>query len=321
MNKRQALEIGYFVRGANLYYYRFLLFLLFISSGCTYVSNQVEDAGNFLARQVGFVSDESKYSKDQQRQNALELITPEQEYYIGRAVAARILQRFPSTSNHELQRYVELTGNALLVNDGAGAPFGGYHFHVVESEQLNAISAPGGYIFITSGFLKSLKSEDQLAAILAHEVTHIKEKHGLKTLQNDSLLAEISVLGLAAGGLSCVEALAQATVIFSHLVDGLIDTLLESGYSHEFEYQADQGSYERLFNNGYQPQAIFSALYVIQQTEETGKNGSSGWFSTHPSVAERIAKLNSQQPLGSADSGVFGVEKRNKRWLRFVKGS
>jgi len=296
-----------------------LISLAVVMSGCSFVSSQILDAGNYIAKKVGLVSEDSSYSQDKQRENALEIITPEEEYYIGRAVAARILQRFPSATDPNLQKYVQLIGQALVISDGAGAPFGGYHFRVIESNQLNAISAPGGYVFITTRFLRSLESEDQLAAILAHEVAHISMRHGLKTLKDTSLLAEVSGLGLASSGLSCIEALAQATVIFSHLVDGLVDTLLESGYSQEYEYQADQGSYERLFKSGYQPQAIFNALKVIENSEEAAKNAG-GWFGTHPSVAERVAKLKSFETLTSRDLSETGLNIRLQRWEQFLKG-
>lgn len=296
-----------------------LLLLAVVTSSCTFVSNQIVDAGNFIAQKVGLISEESNYSQDEQREQALEIITPEQEYYIGRAVAARILQRFPSAVNPDLQKYVQLVGQALVLSDSRGAPFGGYHFRIIESNQLNAISAPGGYVFITTRFLRSLESEDQLAAILAHEVAHISGRHGLKTLKNTSLLAEVAGLGLASGGLSCIEALAQATAIFSHLVDGLVDTLLESGYSQEFEYQADQGAYERLFKTGYQPQAIFSALQVIENSEEAAKNAG-GWFGTHPSVVERVARLKSLETSTSVDLSESGFNLRLERWGQFLKG-
>lgn len=257
-------------------------------SGCAYVSKQVQDAGTFLGRTVGIVPDREEFTPEKQRAQATAVISPEQEYHIGRAVAARILARFKSDPNEDHQHYLQLIGAALISSGVAAETFAGYHFKVIESDNINAISAPGGYIFVTTGFLKALNEEDQLAAVLAHEISHVSRHHGIKMLQGSDDFSALTSLGLAAGNLNCAEALAQATVIFSHLVDNLIDTLLERGYSKDMEYEADGDAAALMKATGYLSGALLEALSALESAKSPH---SGGWFSTHPAVEDRLQRL------------------------------
>lgn len=260
----------------------------------------IQDAGNYLGSAVGIVPGKESYTAEEQSKQATTLISPEQEYHIGRAVAARILARFKAVNDSGAQEYIQLVGAALTTSELAKETFGGYHFIVIESDNLNAISAPGGYVFITSGFLKKLASEDQLAGILAHEIGHVGGRHGIKMLQQTEDFSQLSSLGLAAGGLNCVEALAQATLIFSQLVDNLIDTLLKSGYSQDLEFEADQSAAELLRATGYSPAGLAGALHALDAVMPRGSEGG-GWLDTHPALSDRLEKLGLKDRAADPD--------------------
>ncbi|HHF43560.1 MAG TPA: peptidase M48, partial [Candidatus Aminicenantes bacterium] len=91
-------------------------------------------------------------------------ITEEEEYYIGRSVAATILATYPALNNSRLTRYVNRVGQAVGVYSDRPEIFAGYHFLVLDSNEINAMAAPGGFIFITKGLLRLCRNEDMLAA-------------------------------------------------------------------------------------------------------------------------------------------------------------
>jgi len=108
-------------------------------------------------------------------QKAFEQITPEQEYYIGRAVGANILAMYKiDNSRPAMTAYVNKIANALVINSERPEIFNGYHANILDSDEINAFATSGGHIFITRGLIDSAASEDELAAVIAHEVAHIQ---------------------------------------------------------------------------------------------------------------------------------------------------
>jgi beta-barrel assembly-enhancing protease len=300
--------------------YFFTFLFIPILSGCTLVTDQIQGAGNYLAEQIGLIEPEKSYSSDEQLSNSTSVITLEQEYYIGRAVAAQILERFKPLNNEQLQKYVRSVGLTLANSTESKATFSGYHFLIIESEQLNAISAPGGFIFLTTGFLKKLESEDQLASVLAHEIAHVSLQHGIKVVKESSDYKDLVALGLSAGSLNCVEALSQATLIFSQFVDKMVDTLLESGYSQEFEFEADAMATRVMSAAGYQAPTILAALDIIRETEQKSASRG-GWFDTHPSVDDRVAQLN-QLGIIAVNGDISSYQSfRKDRFLKAISGA
>lgn len=112
-------------------------------------------------------------------QRATAEITPRQEYYIGRAVAATILKQYRPWNHPAANAYVNKVGQSLALVSDAPQTFGGYHFLVLDSPEINAFAAPGGLILVSRGLLACCGSEDELAAVLAHEISHVQLKHGL----------------------------------------------------------------------------------------------------------------------------------------------
>ena len=113
--------------------------------------------------------------------------TETEEADIGRVVAARILKTYPLSDNDMLQQYVTLVGKTVAAY--SARPTLDWHFAVVDSDVVNAISAPGGFVFITTGALKQMHSEAELASVLGHEIAHITQKHVLKEIKRANLMA------------------------------------------------------------------------------------------------------------------------------------
>ena len=101
-----------------------------------------------------------------------------QEYFMGRAVAALAIEKSQLyTSDAALERYVSLVGHSVAFESDRPETYKGYTFGVLDADEPNAFCAPSGFIFVTKGLLKQMKSEDELAGVLAHEIAHVALRH------------------------------------------------------------------------------------------------------------------------------------------------
>ncbi|MFM7144598.1 MAG: M48 family metalloprotease, partial [Alphaproteobacteria bacterium] len=125
-------------------------------------------------------------------------VTPEQEHFIGRSVAAEIVAK-PSmrvSGNAKLGDYVSDVGQAIVLSSpSVSETFQGYRFTLMESSTVNAIAAPGGYVFVTRGLVGDALSEDELAAVLAHEIAHVQLHHGLSAIRESNLVEAANIVG------------------------------------------------------------------------------------------------------------------------------
>ncbi|NDC39053.1 MAG: peptidase M48, partial [Proteobacteria bacterium] len=159
--------------------------------------------------------------------------------------------------------------------------------------------------------------EDVLAAVLAHEVTHVAKQHGLKSIRAGTILDRLLDQGVPLASIDCAQVFLQGSLLFASLVDDLVDNLVQKGYSREMEFEADAGALEITNYTGFNPQALDT---MLSRLEEIEKDKSGGWFSTHPSPSERIAKADAV--LGTLTTDEFfkgGLENRNKRFKKVMK--
>lgn len=215
--------------------------------------------------------------------SATHQINEEEEYYIGRAVAANILSQYPLWKNAEATHYLNLIGKALVLQSARPEIFGGYHFSLLDTTEANAFSAPGGIIFLTRGIVDLAGSEDELAAILAHEIQHVVAKDPLKAIKSQRM----KTLGTFAAG----EAMGSGNRVLGIFQDSVLDisgTLLQKGYSRGQEKSADLGALELLAATGYERGALLSMLEKVKAIEKKKAKA----FSAHPSAAKRIAYVS-----------------------------
>ena len=235
-------------------------------------------------------------------------ITPEQEYYIGRTVAATVLMGYKPLQNDALNGYLNEVGQALAQFSDRPETFGGYHFLVLDSDDINAFAAPGGLILATRGLLKCCQTEDQLAAVLAHEVGHVEKLHGLRAIRTGRLNSALTTLAVEAGKNLAGQQLADVTKAFDESINDISSTLMNSGYSRKLEYEADAAAIAILKKAGYQPGALVSMLENMAKTWDSSRHD---FAATHPAPADRIAQL---QKLGVASS----LASANSRQQRFL---
>jgi predicted Zn-dependent protease len=243
-----------------------------------------------------------------------EEISPEEEYYIGRAVAAKILATYPLSTNQSLVRYVENVGFAVAVASDVPETFGGYHFAVLESEVPNAIAAPGGFVFVTTGLLKLLPNEDALAAVLGHEIVHVVDQHGLKSISRDRLAAAVADIAKVAASINCNELLSQSVSVFGGVVDDIVSTLLNRGYSQEQEFSADAGGMTFMARVGFDPRQMDTVLGVMTRMPPADE----GWFRSHPGPDARRAEVKALLEKRGFRGYVGGSMERRERYRGVV---
>jgi predicted Zn-dependent protease len=208
------------------------------------------------------------------------------ERAIGESLALEGLQRFGNpVKNEALQRYVNLVGNSLATNSKrATIP---YQFAVLDSRVQNAFAVPGGVIFISRALVSILDDEAELAAVLAHEIGHVAAKHALKSTQRAQLLQGVGTITAASVG-------GDKGKKFASAIGDMQAVLFDKGLDKDMEFEADLAAMETTYRTGYDPSAMIRVLEKLRKLEASSKEKKGSWFSTHPPISERIARLRAQ---------------------------
>ena len=221
---------------------------------------------------------------------AAEEITPEQEYYIGRAVAANILNSNKIwNGNPALTTYLNQICMAIVINSPRPDIFNGYHVVILDSNDINAFATSGGHIFVTRGLINAAKSEDALAGVIAHEVAHIQLKHGIRAIRNSRITQALIDTGTQAAGAAGMN-ITQLTDVFNESVGEIIQTMVNSGYSQAQEFEADKTAMSLMASAGYNPSGLIDMLNALKSVQTST---SSGFGKTHPKPDDRISNARS----------------------------
>ncbi len=219
---------------------------------------------------------------------ALKSITPKNEYYIGRTVSATILHDTKPCNNPKATQYVNELGQILTLFSDKPETYGGYHFIILDTDDINAFAAPGGFVLVSRGLLRCCKTEDELAAVLAHEIGHIQLNHGMKSISSGRWTkAGLTLLAETARNLTH-EQVGQLTDTFEGCVSDITKKMVKKGYDHKSEHQADKAAVEITARLGYDSSAI---VRMLEQMNERLKPDASDFATTHPSPEKRIAEV------------------------------
>jgi predicted Zn-dependent protease len=244
---------------------------------------------------------------------SIEEFTPEQEYYIGRSVAAVILTKYPPYANQTSNEYLNLLGQALAQASDMPEIFRGYRFLVLNSDEINAIATPGGHIFITKGLLRCCRTEDAVAAVLAHEIGHIQLKHGIRAIKKARVTGALTTIAAESARALMPNETAMLSEAFGGAIMDITTTMINNGYSRAYEYEADNAAQIILRRIGYDPNGLEEMLMVMGKSL---KAGGAGFGKTHPAPQDRIAEI--RKKLGGKYSQVQTPEARQARFLRAI---
>ncbi|MFW5994645.1 MAG: M48 family metalloprotease [Spirochaetia bacterium] len=244
-------------------------------------------------------------------EKSFEDFTPEQEYYVGRSVAATVLENYSEYENEEANEYVASLGNVLAFFSERPSLYAGYSFQILDNDELNAFATPGGHIFVTRGMMRLARNEAELAAILAHEIAHVQESHGLQSIRTSRITAALTSAAITGAQLATNEEIGELTEVFEDSIDDITQTLFTAGYSRSSEEDADLVALEILSGAGYDPRALRSFL---EQMQEHWNPDGPGYARTHPSPQDRIDDFDDEISSGSPEVN----QRRTERFERFA---
>jgi beta-barrel assembly-enhancing protease len=268
---------------------------------------------------------------------------PSQEYYIGRGVSAAVVDAYPPADLNDpnVQRQIvylnELGGFVRessfdVTRDGAELGghvsrdakaierienltlFRGLHVGLLATDEVCAFATPGGFIWISMGAIAMCQTEDELAAIICHELGHIMMNHGMDQYRqaNQGGIADSRWAQAAFGDDN--ELFAQ----FGRLITSFADDLISSGYSRDQELEADNWGTRALAASGFDPSAMETMLKRVREYELARGGGGGGYLANHPDIDERIKAV---QELIRAEGDALripgaddGQDARNQRF-------
>jgi len=245
--------------------------------------------------------------------SAAEEINPEQEYYIGRAVAARLLSTYNVYNKKPaLTAYLNNICAAITANSPYPYIYNGYHVAILDSNEINAFATPGGHIYVTLALVNAAKNEEELASVIAHEVAHIQLKHSIKAIKNSRFTQALLVTGTAVAGTAGGMDVKQLTDVLNESFMEIVQTLVNNGYSQDQEFDADSTAMSLMAGAGYNPSGLINLLMTLGAVQKND----SGFGKTHPSPADRI--VNAQKSI-SKYKDISTNAARQKRFIAAKK--
>jgi predicted Zn-dependent protease len=244
---------------------------------------------------IGKVLDTGKKLVDSQKTTEM---SDAEEVALGEALTSSFLGASPLHADANLQRYVNRVGKWCAMH--SGRPDLPWTFAVIDTETINAFALPGGDVIVSSGLLKRLTSESELAGVLSHEIAHVVKKHQLQAIQSSQRGSALASLGkdLAADKIASrggnVIGQAAKTAAAGIAADLLKDGFFLRPLDRSMEYEADQLGVVIATRSGYDPYGLVAALEMLAQYK--GGGDAASIMSTHPPATDRIAELEKYMP-------------------------
>lgn len=208
----------------------------------------------------------------------------EEEIAIGQEIAGRLLGAAPLVADDQLQRYVNKVGTWLALQSGRTEL--DWHFGVLESEDINAFAAPGGFIFLTKGLYRKLNNEAELAGVLGHEIGHVIKQHHLSVLKKSQAI-DIGSRLLSSKLGSVGDKRGDEAI--QHLIGNGAE-IMARGLDKEAEYEADRIGVVLATRAGYDSYGLPTVLQEISHVSAQDSSVSL-LFKTHPHPDTRLSEL------------------------------
>lgn len=232
----------------------------------------------------GFVSycsttSENPVTGEQQRVH----LTPEEEIALGRQLAPQMAAQFGGVSASPQRERVRQVGERVVARSSAARTPYKYSFHLLaDRKTVNAFALPGGQVFITEALLGLLNTEDELAAVLGHEVGHVLARHSAEHLAKQQLTQTLlGAVVIGSGGDANTAQVAQ-----------LVGSLVNMKHGRDDEHESDMLGLKLMAEAGYDPRSMINVMQVLQKA--SGGSAQPEFASTHPSPANRIQRIRDE---------------------------
>jgi beta-barrel assembly-enhancing protease len=208
-------------------------------------------------------------------------ISEKDERAIGDAVSAKLIDRFGIYQDPAVTKYVTLVGTVLA--QASSRPALDWKFIVVDSEGVNAYAAPGGIVHITKGALGLIKSEAELAGVLAHELAHVTEKHTINAIKKSKMIDVGTDVAGSDGGLT--------GALVDRFADATYTMVFENAFDRDDENEADKVGAALANKVGYAPNGLIEFLNHLAARNQ-GIKQPNGLFASHPQLEDRLKRIN-----------------------------
>ena len=218
-------------------------------------------------------------------------LTVSEEEKLSRGILRHIYRQYEIIDDPAIVDYVNKVGNRIV--EGLEEPLFNYRFHVIKVDSYNAFAIPAGYIFINSGLLAAMDSEEELAGILAHEIAHVNARHISQRIERSKKIGWATMAGVAAGiliGATGGGEAAQAVTKGSQAAGAAA----QLSYSRDNEIQADQLGLIYLTDAGYGGEGLLKILRKMRTKQWFDTEQVPTYMRTHPAIDDRIIYLDGQ---------------------------
>jgi predicted Zn-dependent protease len=222
------------------------------------------------------------------RAGFFEGLTIEKERQVGEEFFLELQQIMPIVGDPFLTSYFNRLGQRLATQLGP-QPFK-YRFFIVDDPSMNAFAVPGGYVFVTTGMIRQMEREGELAGVVAHEISHVYARHMAKQMEKAKITNIATLIGAMAavflGGAALAEPLMVGTMAAG------ASSMLK--YSRDLEQEADSLGFKWMVKAGYDPRDMLSIFRKLGRQRWFEGGEIPVYLSTHPDVDSRLVDLAHQ---------------------------
>ncbi|MGK2961187.1 MAG: M48 family metallopeptidase [Gemmatimonadaceae bacterium] len=205
-------------------------------------------------------------------------VSQDDEVAIGAETAEQIEAQLPVVGDPYIAAYIGELGDTIAGRTSRSDL--DWHFHVVNSHQINAFALPGGYIYINRGLIEATTRVDELAGVLGHEIGHVIQRHSVQQMQDRQKLGVVAGLACTLTNI-CESGLGQAAI-------NIGGSALIARYSRGDEFAADSEAVANVLRVGIDPEGIPSLFEKLMEARQVTPGVVEGWFATHPLEETRI---------------------------------
>ncbi|MEO6487148.1 MAG: M48 family metallopeptidase [Thermoanaerobaculia bacterium] len=225
------------------------------------------------------------------------LISIEEEWQLGRQLAADIERQLRMNTDPAVNSYVDGLGRRIVAQTSMGKM--PWTFHVVQDPAINAFAIPGGHVYVHTGLIANADNASELAGVMAHEISHVVARHSTEQISRQyglSILAGIA-LGQNPGAIQQIAAQIVAGGALAR-------------FSRQAEGEADRLGVGFMARAGYNPRGIVTMFQELLEHQKNRPSTVEQFFATHPLTQERIREVENQikklgNPSGANDEPEF----------------
>ena len=216
--------------------------------------------------------------------------SPQDQKKVGDQAAQQVLQKYPEVHDARARHFDQIGQRLVRALPASDRNTWDFRFHVLDSKEVNAFALPGGNMFMFTGLYKLLSTDDALAGVTGHEMTHVRLQHWAKA--QTKAQERSAGIGLLLGLFHAGQAV--------QTIAGLADSAIGLKFSRTEEDQADQGGLENMVAAGYNPQGMIQLFQALEKVSGNGGSVGGDFLSDHPLTSDRIA--HTQQRIAAMKS-------------------